>query len=67
MKQKDIAQMSINELRERLAEEKGQLVKMKLNHSVSPIESPVRIRNSRRTIARIVTEITNRERTGATN
>lgn len=67
MKQKDIAQMSINELRERLTEEKGQLVKMKLNHSVSPIESPVRIRNSRRTIARIVTEITKRERTGATN
>jgi large subunit ribosomal protein L29 len=67
MKQKDIAQMSINELRERLAEEKGQLVKMKLNHSVSPIESPVRIRNSRRTIARIVTEITKRERTGAIN
>ena len=57
MKQKDISQMSASELQERLSEERAQLEKLKLNHAVSPIENPLKIRSTRRTIARLQTEI----------
>lgn len=66
MKQKDIAQLSVAELRERLAEERAMLVKMMLNHQVSPIENPLKIRSARRTIARLNTEMTKRTANAAT-
>lgn len=62
MKQKDITSLTDAELTERLAEEKSQLVKLQLNHSVSPIENPLKIRSTRRTIARILTEMGSRKR-----
>ena len=60
MKQKEITTLSETELREKLAEERGQLVKLKLNHTVSPIENPLKIRSTRRVIARIQTELNKR-------
>jgi large subunit ribosomal protein L29 len=62
MKQTEIISLTDAELNERLAEEKAQLTKLELNHSVSPIENPLKIRSSRRTIARILTEIGSRKR-----
>lgn len=62
MKQKDITSLTDAELTERLTEEKAQLSKLQLNHSVSPIENPLKIRSSRRTIARLLTEIGSRKR-----
>jgi large subunit ribosomal protein L29 len=62
MKQKEIKGLTDAELNERLAEEKSQLSRLQLNHSVSPIENPLKIRTTRRTIARIVTEIGSRKR-----
>jgi large subunit ribosomal protein L29 len=61
MKQKEITALSDSELRDKLTEEKGQLVKLKLNHTVSPIENPLKIRSTRRVIARIQTELNKRE------
>jgi len=61
MKQKVIQELSTPELVERLAEEKQQLVKLKLNHAVSPIENPQKIKEQRRTIARMHTEIRKRQ------
>jgi large subunit ribosomal protein L29 len=61
MKQKEITQMSISEIQERLNDEKGQLVKLELNHTVSPIENPLKIRSTRRAIARLKTELRKRE------
>ena len=60
MKQKEIKTMSDAELKDKLKDEKGQLVKLKLNHTVSPIENPLKIRSTRRVIARIQTELNNR-------
>jgi large subunit ribosomal protein L29 len=37
------------------------LAKLKLNHAVSPIESPVKITNNRKTVARLKTELRSRE------
>ncbi len=58
--------LSVAELNERLAEEKNQLVRLKLNHAVSQVENPSKIRAYRRSIARILTELRKREITEIT-
>ncbi|MEI6749663.1 MAG: 50S ribosomal protein L29 [Bacteroidales bacterium] len=60
MKQEVVRELSTNEIRERLEEEKKQLIKLKLNHAVSPLENPNKIKAYRKTIARLVTEIRKR-------
>jgi len=62
MKQEVIKELSTNDLRERLEEEKTQLLRLKLNHAVSPIENPHHMREYKRTIARILTEMSKREK-----
>jgi large subunit ribosomal protein L29 len=64
MKQKEIKDLTISEITDRLKQEKGQLEKLKLNHAVSPIENPLKIRSTRRTIARLQTELTKRAKQG---
>ncbi|MGL4598454.1 MAG: 50S ribosomal protein L29 [Bacteroidia bacterium] len=61
MKQNEIAQMSITDLSARIVEESGVLAKLELNHAVSPIENPMKIRITRRVIARLKTELRKRE------
>ncbi|MBP7102392.1 MAG: 50S ribosomal protein L29 [Bacteroidales bacterium] len=61
MKQAVVTELSTKELFERLDEETNQLVKLKLHHAVSSIENPNRIKEYRKTIARLKTEIRNRE------
>ncbi len=60
MKPSVIREMSTNELKERLEEEKKLLEKLKLNHSVSPLENPLKIQLYRKTVARIKTELRKR-------
>ena len=61
MKQSVIQEMATNELEERLDQEKARLEKMRVNHLVSPLENPKQITFARKTIARIHTELRNRE------
>ncbi len=61
MKQNVIREMSTGELRERLEEERKQLRKLRMNHAVSPLENPMKIRDYRRTVSRILTELRKRE------
>ncbi len=61
MKQEVIIELSTPELYERLEEEEKQLTKLKLNHAVSPLENPMKIKDYRRMIARIHTELRARE------
>jgi len=61
MKQSVIAELSTKELKERLEEETKQLLKMKMHHAVSPIENPNRIKEYRKTVARMKTEIKARQ------
>ncbi|TSA23725.1 MAG: 50S ribosomal protein L29 [Bacteroidetes bacterium] len=60
MEQKVIREMTTGEIRERLDEEKRQLIKLRLNHAVSPLENPNKIKAFRRTIARLETELRQR-------
>ena len=60
MKKEDIRELTTDELRLRLAEEKAHYAKLKMNHAISPIENPLKIRATRRGIAMIQTELTKR-------
>ncbi|KQC31242.1 50S ribosomal protein L29 [Flagellimonas eckloniae] len=61
MKQAEIKELSIEELKERLTEFKKQHADLKIAHSVTPLENPLQIRKTRRTVARLATELTKRE------
>ena len=61
MKQAVISEFSTKELYERLEAENLQLTKLKLHHAVSSIENPNKIKNYRRTIARMLTELHKRK------
>ena len=61
MKQKVINELTTPEVKERLDVEKDNLVKMRLNHAISPLENPQLIKEQRRTIARLYTELRKRE------
>ena len=60
MEQKVVRELTSGEIVERLDEEKRQLSKLKLNHAVSPLENPNKIKAYRKTIARLETELRRR-------
>ena len=65
MKNKEsIKDMSTADLQEKLEQTREQLVKLRLNNAVSPIENPNQIRNTRKNIARYLTELRRRELEG---
>jgi len=61
MKSNVLIEMPDNEINDLLLEERERLAKMKMSHSVSPLENPHQIRYAKRTIARILTELRRRE------
>jgi large subunit ribosomal protein L29 len=61
MKQKVILEMTNEELKERLEEERKQLMKMKLAHAVSPLDNPHKMKEYKSTVARLLTEMKRRE------
>ena len=50
-----------NELLEMLETQKDKLDKMKMSHEISPLENPKLITSTRKVIARIKTELSNRK------
>ena len=60
MKQKEITILTDDELNDKLGAFQKNLHDMKLTHAVSPLENPIQIRNIRRTIARLKTELLKR-------
>ncbi len=61
MKQSEITQLSIAELEEKLGDTKKSYADLKLAHAISPLENPIQLRNVRRSVARLATELTKRE------
>lgn len=47
--------MTINEIEERIDAQQQELTRMVLNHNISPLENPMKIRQTRRNIARMLT------------
>ncbi len=58
----EIKGLSDQELLDKIKEEKAGLNKMTLNHTISPLENPLKIRNNRRNIAKMLTEVSNRKK-----
>ena len=61
MKTAEIRELSIKELEERIENEKAQLVKLKLNHTISPLDNPMKITVTRKNIARLKTILGERD------
>lgn len=61
LKQVDIKGLNTQELLDRLEELRSKLLKLKISNAIATIENPMQIREIRRTIARIKTEIRKRE------
>lgn len=55
MKASELKELTIKELEEKIENEKNLLVKQKLNHAVSPLDNPLKIKHTRRNVARILT------------
>lgn len=56
MKISEIRELNNQEIQERLDASTEQLVRLKLNHTISPLDNPAQIKEVRRTIARLMTE-----------
>ena len=61
MKIREIKELNNKEIQERMDAEKEHLVRLKLNHSISPLDNPLQIKEVRRTVARLATELRQRE------
>lgn len=57
MKNSEIKGLSLEELTSKLAAEKESLAKLKFAHAITPIENPMRLREAKKLVARISTEI----------
>jgi large subunit ribosomal protein L29 len=61
MKSKEVTEIETKELAEKIENAQEKLQNMKLTHSVSPLENPSQIKATRRDIARMKTELRQRE------
>ena len=61
MKTKEIKELETKDLNERMEAEVAKYNQMKLNHSITPLENPSQIKAVRRDIARMKTELRERE------
>lgn len=57
----ELKDLTVQELQDKLQEERSGLTKLRFNHTVSPVESPVQLRNKRKEVARLLTELRQRE------
>lgn len=55
------ADLTLEELQEKISNEKVAYKKMKFTHAISSVESPVKLRFMRREIARMLTELRKRQ------
>ncbi|MBN2861596.1 MAG: 50S ribosomal protein L29 [Bacteroidales bacterium] len=61
MKASEIRELSTPDLIERIDTEKTMLVRMKLNHAITPLDNPQKLKQVKLTIARLLTELRARE------
>lgn len=64
MKQSEIKELSIVDLQDKIVEEKKAYNSMSVSHKVTQLENPISIRNARRLIARLSTELRTKQLQG---
>ena len=62
MKSKEVREMSIADLKDRIGVEKANLASMKMNHAVSPLEDTSEFKKKRKDIARMMTILAEKEK-----
>jgi len=62
MKNSEVRQLTDKEIMERIENVKSDLVRLKINHAVSPLDNPMKIREAKKNIARLSTELTRRKK-----
>lgn len=61
MKNSDIRTLTVEELKEKIGSEREALRKMQFAHQVTAIENPMKLRQSRKLVARLHTELRAKE------
>ena len=61
MKTSEIIELSTSDLLERIDTERTMLVRTKLNHAITPLDNPLKVKEVKLTIARLLTELRARE------
>ncbi len=61
MKNSEIRALTVDELNSKIKGEKESLQKLKFAHAVSPIENPMKIREAKKLIARLLTALRTKE------
>lgn len=61
MKKEAINELSTADLMERIDATRDQYVKMKMQHAVSPLDNPNKLGETRKQLARMLTELTKRQ------
>lgn len=64
MKASVVREMTTQEIREQLEEDKLSYSRMKMAHTISPLENPIDLRNKRKDIARLASELRSRQING---
>lgn len=62
MKKEKYTDLSLEELKDKLAEKQNALQKLKHTHTISPIENPLLITTTRKEVARVQTELSKRQK-----
>jgi large subunit ribosomal protein L29 len=63
MKNSEIIELTTKEIAERIDAENEKLTRMKLNHAVTPLDNPIKLKEARKNIARLKTEMRKRQLT----
>jgi len=61
-KHSEVKSLTEDELKERIEAERENLQKLQFAHAISPIENPMKIRETRRLIARLKTQLNIKQR-----
>jgi large subunit ribosomal protein L29 len=63
MRAEEVREMSVEDIRARVAELEEERFRLRFRSATEPLENPLRLRTIRRDIARLKTVLTERERT----
>lgn len=62
MKSSVIREMTTEEIQDALLNERESLSKMKMQHAISPLENPMVLKEKRKDVSRLLTELTKRSK-----
>ena len=61
MKNSEIRALTLDELKQKIAAEEEAMQKLQFAHAISPIENPMKIKGTRKLIARMQTALTEKQ------